>query len=89
MGKNWTLEMSVHKSFLSDHVNRNRPKYILLLLGPFDWNFTFLFALKSYRAGVTNEFASLFSKNSRWSGDVISRTGKKNFNAVSHNRARP
>ena len=26
---------------------------------------------------------------SRWSGDVIWRTGKKNFNAVSHNRARP
>ena len=25
----------------------------------------------------------------RWSGDVIWRTGKKNFNAVSHNRARP
>ena len=26
---------------------------------------------------------------SRWSGDVIWRTGKNNFNAVSHNRARP
>ena len=26
---------------------------------------------------------------SRLSGDVIWRTGKKNFNAVSHNRARP
>ena len=26
---------------------------------------------------------------SRWSGDVIRRTGEKNFNAVSHNRARP
>ena len=26
---------------------------------------------------------------SRWSGDVIWRTGKKNLNAVSHNRARP
>ena len=25
----------------------------------------------------------------RWFGDVIWRTGKKNFNAVSHNRARP
>ena len=25
----------------------------------------------------------------RWSGDVIRRTGMKNFNAVSHNRARP
>ena len=25
----------------------------------------------------------------KWSGDVIWRTGKKNFNAVSHNRARP
>ena len=25
----------------------------------------------------------------RWSGDVIWRTGKKNFNAVSHNSARP
>ena len=25
----------------------------------------------------------------RWSGDVIWGTGKKNFNAVSHNRARP
>ena len=25
----------------------------------------------------------------RWSGDVIRRTGTKNFNAVSHNRARP
>ena len=25
----------------------------------------------------------------RWSGDVIRRTGVKNFNAVSHNRARP
>ena len=24
----------------------------------------------------------------RWSGDVIWRNGKKNFNAVSHNRAR-
>ena len=28
-------------------------------------------------------------KNTRWSGDVVWRTGKKNFNAVSHNRARP
>ena len=27
--------------------------------------------------------------NSRWSGDVIRRTGGKNFNTVSHNRARP
>ena len=26
---------------------------------------------------------------SRWSGDVIQRTGTKTFNAVSHNRARP
>ena len=26
---------------------------------------------------------------SRWSGDVIRRTGMKNFKAVSHNRARP
>ena len=26
---------------------------------------------------------------SRWSGDVIERPGHKNFNAVSHNRARP
>ena len=26
---------------------------------------------------------------SRWSGDVIRRTGEKNFNAVSHNRAQP
>ena len=25
----------------------------------------------------------------RWSGDVIRSTGKKNFNAVSHNRTRP
>ena len=25
----------------------------------------------------------------RWSGDVIRRTGMKNFNAVSHNHARP
>ena len=25
----------------------------------------------------------------RWSGDVIRRTGMKNFNAVSHNRVRP
>ena len=25
----------------------------------------------------------------RWSGDVIRKTGMKNFNAVSHNRARP
>ena len=25
----------------------------------------------------------------RWSGEVIWRTGKNNFNAVSHNRARP
>ena len=29
------------------------------------------------------------TKTTRWSGDVIWRTGKKNFNAVSHNRARP
>ena len=27
--------------------------------------------------------------DSRWSGDVIRRTGMKSFNAVSHNRARP
>ena len=27
--------------------------------------------------------------SARLSGDVIWRTGKKNFNAVSHNRARP
>ena len=27
--------------------------------------------------------------SSRWSGDVIKRPGHKNFNAVSHNRARP
>ena len=26
---------------------------------------------------------------SRWSGDVVRRTGMKNFNAVSHKRARP
>ena len=26
---------------------------------------------------------------SRWSGDVMKRPGHKNFNAVSHNRARP
>ena len=29
------------------------------------------------------------SRLNRWSGDVIRRTGMKNFNAVSHNRARP
>ena len=29
------------------------------------------------------------SKTTRWSADVIRRTGIKNFNAVSHNRARP
>ena len=28
-------------------------------------------------------------KTARWSGDVIKRPGDKNFNAVSHNRARP
>ena len=28
-------------------------------------------------------------EDTRWSGDVIWRTGKKNYNAVSHNRARP
>ena len=30
-----------------------------------------------------------YAKDSRWFGDVIWRTGKKNFNAVSYNRARP
>ena len=30
-----------------------------------------------------------FRFQSRWSGDVIRRTGMKNFNAVSHNHARP
>ena len=29
------------------------------------------------------------TKHTRWSGDVIRRTGKKYFHAVSHNRARP
>ena len=37
----------------------------------------------------TSPFAAAFVNNTRWSGDVIRRTGKKNFNVVSHNRARP
>ena len=42
----------------------------------------------------TQAFHYLLSKlrccgRSRWSGDVIRRTGIKNINAVSHNRARP
>ena len=34
--------------------------------------------------GKSSELAA-----TRWSGDVIKRTGHKDFNAVSHNRARP
>ena len=37
-------------------------------------------------------FGAFWSRRSiltKWSGDVIRRTGMKNFNAVSHNRARP
>ena len=43
---------------------------------------------------ATNELNKIFCvtnsvAHTRWSGDVILRTGVKNFNAVSHNRARP
>ena len=31
----------------------------------------------------------VYGNLTRWSGDVIRRTGEKNFSAVSHNRARP
>ena len=46
------------------------------------------------RSLSSKRLASLVSKSTfecvaRWSGDVIRRTGMKNFNAVSHNRARP
>ena len=36
-----------------------------------------------------SSFSDKVHKITRWSGDAIWRTGKKNFNAISHNRARP
>ena len=45
------------------------------------WPFSFLCVNFSYNLAL--------SYITRWSGDVIRRTGMKNFNAVSHNRARP
>ena len=37
----------------------------------------------------TRTYKNFALQTFRWSGDVFWRTGKKNFNAVSHNRARP
>ena len=41
------------------------------------------------RGEIQNKLISCLANTARWSGVVIWRTGKKNFNAVSHNRARP
>ena len=38
---------------------------------------------------VRNTLTDRITSVTRWSGDVIRRTVMKNFNAVSHNRARP
>ena len=90
--KGWRLKHQLSKSFMVVIQPLSTPLTTpIFFISLVNWILYFyLSPFKSY-GNLTPVWivAAVVSLTTRWSGDVIRRTGVKNFNAVSHNRGRP